>query len=48
MFRSCSLKLGGKNPNILFADCITRSARDNGAFSFSNQGESALRFTQSG
>lgn len=43
MFKKLSLELGGKNPNIIFADCNLREAL-NGSVksSFSNQGEICL------
>jgi aminomuconate-semialdehyde/2-hydroxymuconate-6-semialdehyde dehydrogenase len=43
MFKKLSLELGGKNPNIIFADCIMEEAvRTSVQSSFSNQGEICL------
>jgi aminomuconate-semialdehyde/2-hydroxymuconate-6-semialdehyde dehydrogenase len=43
MFKKLSLELGGKNPNIIFADCTMEEAlRTSVQSSFSNQGEICL------
>lgn len=43
MFKKLSLELGGKNPNIIFADCDFEQAVDTTlSSSFSNQGEICL------
>jgi aminomuconate-semialdehyde/2-hydroxymuconate-6-semialdehyde dehydrogenase len=43
MFKKLSLELGGKNPNIVFADCNMQAALDTSIqSSFSNQGEICL------
>jgi aminomuconate-semialdehyde/2-hydroxymuconate-6-semialdehyde dehydrogenase len=43
MFKKLSLELGGKNPNIIFADCDFEKALDTSLHSsFSNQGEICL------
>jgi aminomuconate-semialdehyde/2-hydroxymuconate-6-semialdehyde dehydrogenase len=43
MFKKLSLELGGKNPNIVFADCdFDRAVRTSVLSSFSNQGEICL------
>jgi aminomuconate-semialdehyde/2-hydroxymuconate-6-semialdehyde dehydrogenase len=43
MFKKLSLELGGKNPNIIFADCdFERALRTTINSSFSNQGEICL------
>jgi aminomuconate-semialdehyde/2-hydroxymuconate-6-semialdehyde dehydrogenase len=43
MFKKLSLELGGKNPNIIFADCDFEKALDTSILSsFSNQGEICL------
>lgn len=43
MFKKLSLELGGKNPNIVFADCDFQQAVSTGVLSsFSNQGEICL------
>jgi aminomuconate-semialdehyde/2-hydroxymuconate-6-semialdehyde dehydrogenase len=43
MFKKLSLELGGKNPNIIFADCdFDKAVKTTVASSFSNQGEICL------
>ena len=43
MFKKLSLELGGKNPNIIFADCdFNRAVHSTIRSSFSNQGEICL------
>ena len=43
MFKKLSLELGGKNPNIIFADCnYERCLRTTVRSSFANQGEICL------
>jgi aminomuconate-semialdehyde/2-hydroxymuconate-6-semialdehyde dehydrogenase len=43
MFKKLSLELGGKNPNIIFADCdIDQAVKTSLHSSFSNQGEICL------
>ncbi len=43
MFKKLSLELGGKNPNIIFADCnLEKAVRTSVKSSFSNQGEICL------
>lgn len=43
MFKKLSLELGGKNPNIIFADCnLTHAIETSVKSSFSNQGEICL------
>ena len=43
MFKKLSLELGGKNPNIIFADCdFDKAVRTSVISSFSNQGEICL------
>jgi aminomuconate-semialdehyde/2-hydroxymuconate-6-semialdehyde dehydrogenase len=43
MFKKISLELGGKNPNIIFADCdFDKSVQTTVRSSFSNQGEICL------
>lgn len=43
MFKKLSLELGGKNPNIVFADCnFEQAVRTSVQSSFSNQGEICL------
>jgi aminomuconate-semialdehyde/2-hydroxymuconate-6-semialdehyde dehydrogenase len=43
MFKKLSLELGGKNPNIIFADCnLEKAVRTTVKSSFSNQGEICL------
>lgn len=43
MFKKLSLELGGKNPNIIFADCdLEQALRTSILSSFSNQGEICL------
>lgn len=43
MFKKLSLELGGKNPNIIFADCdFEKAVKTTVASSFSNQGEICL------
>ena len=43
MFKKLSLELGGKNPNVIFADCnIEKAVRTSVKSSFSNQGEICL------
>jgi len=43
MFKKLSLELGGKNPNIVFADCdIEKAAKTTANASFLNQGEICL------
>lgn len=43
MFKKLSLELGGKNPNIIFADCdLDQALRTSILSSFSNQGEICL------
>jgi aminomuconate-semialdehyde/2-hydroxymuconate-6-semialdehyde dehydrogenase len=43
MFKKLSLELGGKNPNIIFADCDLKNALSTSVHSgFSNQGEICL------
>ncbi len=43
MFKKMSLELGGKNPNIVFADCdLQEAVHQSVASSFSNQGEICL------
>jgi aminomuconate-semialdehyde/2-hydroxymuconate-6-semialdehyde dehydrogenase len=43
MFKKLSLELGGKNPNIIFADCdMDHAVRTSIKSSFSNQGEICL------
>jgi aminomuconate-semialdehyde/2-hydroxymuconate-6-semialdehyde dehydrogenase len=43
MFKKLSLELGGKNPNIIFADCdFEKAVKTTVSSSFSNQGEICL------
>jgi len=43
MFKKISLELGGKNPNIIFADCdFDKAVQTTVRSSFSNQGEICL------
>ena len=43
MFKKLSLELGGKNPNIIFADCdLDKAVKTSIRSSFSNQGEICL------
>jgi aminomuconate-semialdehyde/2-hydroxymuconate-6-semialdehyde dehydrogenase len=43
MFKKLSLELGGKNPNIVFADCdLEKAVRTSVRASFTNQGEICL------
>ncbi len=43
MFKKLSLELGGKNPNLVFADCeLDEAVRNSVAASFTNQGEICL------
>ncbi|HEX8425812.1 aldehyde dehydrogenase [Hymenobacter sp.] len=43
LFKKISLELGGKNPNIIFADCnLTEAVRTSLRSSFSNQGQICL------
>ena len=43
MFKQLSLELGGKNPNIIFADCdFDKAVRTSVASSFANQGQICL------
>lgn len=43
MFKKLSLELGGKNPNIIFADCdFEKAISTSMSSSFSNQGEICL------
>ncbi len=43
MFKKLSLELGGKNPNIIFADCdFNRAVKESVRASYTNQGEICL------
>ena len=43
MFKKLSLELGGKNPNIVFADCdLDKAVSTSVLSSFSNQGQICL------
>ena len=43
MFKKLSLELGGKNPNIIFADCdLDQAVSSSVLSSFSNQGQICL------